>query len=835
MSWLNRLLNVFRGGRLNSEIEEELQFHLEARIRDGLEAGMTPEQARRSAALHVGNTTLQAERIREADAIAWLETAAQDVRFAARMFRRHPAFAFMAVMLLGLGIGVSSSMFSLLMATIYRQDPFAAAARLVYFFRHDEPSGGFEYRLPYADAVAVGEQTRSLEHLAIYRPARFLVNARQGPRYINGYQVQASWLSALGTQPALGRNFLAEEEQPGRGDVVILSDTLWKRMFNRQPAVIGSRITVEDSSFTIVGVLPPEFTFENAEMLAPLVPDEKTRDWGTFCCFGIANLRGGVSLAEAQTEIDSIIHHLVGHRTRGIRLATPAMKMAYDCGPTCGQAHRGIWLLFGAVGLVMLMACANVSNLLLTRAMGRRREFLVRTAIGCSRLRLIRQIVTESLLLFVCGGALGIVVAMWSDTLLANIAASYTDGVPIGFDGRALAFSAAVTLISGLVFGLIPALRSASITVEGGLHETSGAIAGSARGGRTRRVLIALEFGFALVLLAGFGLLLRSFLRVESAPTGFRTGLLLTASTTLSSGRYKEPRQRIALTRRLLDKIRALPAVASAALTSDLPLTGAGEARIRIDGITPADPRGDSVRYISVSGGFFSTLEIPILAGRPLLERDSETAAPVVVINHTMARQFFQDASPIGRRIQMQEQPRLWREIVGVAGEVKQRNLEEDSRPIFYRPYLQGLDTDLRRPVVRLLASFAVLAVILTATGLYSVLSCSVTERTREIGIRMALGARRSQVLRRIAVETLCLALPGTICGAAASFLLARLLPSGHIGWSGSGVFLYGVSPTDAVTYASVAAALCLMGILAGLSPARRAMRVDPAVALRHE
>jgi putative ABC transport system permease protein len=388
----------------------------------------------------------------------------------------------------------------------------------------------------------------------------------------------------------------------------------------------------------------------------------------------------------------------------------------------------------------------------------------------------------------------------------------------------------------------------------------------------------------ALMLLIGFGLLLRSFLYVESIPVGIRTDRLLTIGTSLVSPKYKDPTHKLSFARTLLDRVREIPGVEAAVLTSDLPLTGADATKIQIEGMASPDPQGTEVRYISASPELFSALGIPLLEGRTLSTHDTETSAPVVVINRTMAQIFFPNESAVGRRIRA-GQPPVWREIVGVVADVRQRNLEEDSRPVFYRPYFQGLDapvslavrvrsqadmprvaqslrntareTDLqqpwdevksmqqiiyeseslslRRPVVRMLGAFGLLAVILATLGLYAVLAYSVTERTREIGIRMALGATRRQVLGQISFDTLLLIAPGAMIGVAAAYWLSSLLPSGHIGWSGSGVFLYGVSRADAVTYIAVVTALGIVSMLATFVPARRAMQVDPAASLRHE
>jgi predicted permease len=877
-----RLRALVQRKTVESEMDAELRFHFERQVEKYVAAGVARADAQRRARMEFGGVESVKEECREARGVMLIETILQDCRYALRMMHRYPAFTAMAIVLVGLGVGASTSMFSLVAASVLRRPQFSD--RLVYIWRLEKHEGEMRERLPQ-DVLEVGDQARSLERFAAYRAEWFIIDGPRGPERVYSYSVGKDWFRALDVTPARGRDFLPEEEQRGRGDVAILTDGLWKRMFHADPHTLGSRIAVQGRPFTVVGILPATFDFDRTELFVPLTP-EQSNDAGILA---VADLRSGIDLARAQSEVDSIAAGLKRRdperwRDWDIRLVTPEMRLPWECGPTCEQAHRGIWLLFGAVGLVLLMACANVANLLLARSVGRRREYLIRAAIGCSSGRLVRQNLTETLLLFCCGGELGVLIAWWSKALLAKIAAAYIETADIQLDGRVFAFSVAATVLTGLLFGLIPAVRSAKALGRGGLQEVGGFAAVPIRRNLSRRLLVSAEFTLALVLLIGFGLLLRSFLYVESIPVGFPVNRLLTKDFNLSAPKFKEPARRISFARSVLERVREIPGVESAGLTSALPLTGADSTNIEIEGIPSADPRGTEVRFIAVSADLLSTLGIPLLEGRALSPHDTETSALVVVINRTMARMFFPNGSAVGRRIRTEDKSG-WREIVGVVEDIRQRNLEEDSRPVFYRPYLQGLDEDLsvavrarseadmnqvatslrkavreadpqqvwwdvksmrqiiydseslslRRPVVRLLGSFGLLGAILATLGLYAVLSYSVSERTREIGIRMALGARRSQVLRQITFDTLRLIAPGAMAGVAAAYGLSSLLPAGHIGWSGSGVFLYGVSRGDAVTYVAVAAALGCIAILAALTPARRAISIDPAGALRHE
>ena len=512
---LYRLRALLRHRSLEGELDDELRFHFEHQVEKLVRTGLDRTEANRRARLTFGGIEQVKEECRDARGVVFLETLLQDARFALRMMRRYPAFTAMAVLLIGLGIGASTSMFSLVAASVLRRA--ASSDRLVYIWRLDKRQGEARLRLPQT-VLGIRDQARSLEHFAAYRPEWFLVDGPNGPERAYGYYVGTNWLAALNIIPARGRTFLADEERSGRGDVVILSDVLWKRMFHSNPSAVGARLTVQGRVRTVIGILPEAFDFDRAELLAPLTRDQQAYEAGLFA---LADLGPGISLARAQSEVDSIVSGLARYDPAnwtgwGAQLVTPAARMSWECGPTCVQAHRGIWLLFGAVDMVMLMACSNVVNLLLARSLGRRREFLIRTAIGCGGFRLVRQTLTETMLLFACGGALGVLIAWWSKTLLARVAAAYIETAEIHLDARVLAFSASVTLLAGLLFGLVPALRPARGLIKGGLQEVSGFGAAPARRNLTRRLLVSSEFTLAMVLLIGFVLLLRSFLFVES-------------------------------------------------------------------------------------------------------------------------------------------------------------------------------------------------------------------------------------------------------------------------------------------------------------------------------
>ena len=879
MAWINQLWNLLRRKRLDEDLAEEFQFHLERRVQQNIASGMERNEAEQDARRRFGNQSLMFENAREADILMPLENIAQDVRFATRLMRRRPAFTAMIVLLLGLGIGASTAMFGLLMRAVFPGSAFEKSARLLFLWRFDKKPGRFferfSDRLSYSDLLTIRHESHKLEDLSIYRFADFNLDASGNAVSIRGFEVEPNWLKALSISPRIGRNIL-----PGERNTALITDDLWKRRFDSDPKVVGRAVKIDNHPFTIIGVLPPGLNFDDADLFTPLVPTAGSQKPAAY--YALANVRKGFSLSQAQVEVSTIIP---GRDDWTVHLATTKDKTTNACGPTCAQQHRGIWLLFGAASLVMLLACANVANLLLARSGSRRHEFLVRASIGCSRFRLVRQILTESAVLFLSGGALAAILACWFTTALARFAAAYVDvrSVTGSFplDPRAFLFIALITLVNAILFGVLPAARTVSPIYTRGFRGAIKPNENHLLRNRGRALLVGSEFALSLILLVGFGLLLRSFLAVESIPVGIRTERLLTISGNLAR-QYQDETSRITFAHGLLEKVRGLPAISPAALTSSLPLTGADDTRVRIEGV-PSPPV--EVRFVSVSPNFFKTMQLPILAGRPFSDHDSAGSEYVVVINETMARSLFPNGSAIGQRIQMDEKPPVWREIVGVAADVRQRNLEEDSRPVFYCPYEQGvgynlslavrvrskaemarvarelhkavLDADpavawepvesmeqiihdseslsLRRPIIRLLGAFGVLALILTAAGLFAVLSYSVIERTREIGIRVALGARRTQVLREIVSETLRFIFPGAIAGAAVAYALSGLLPSGHIGWSGSGVFLYGISRLDGITYLGVFGLLCLICLAAALIPAHRAIQIDPSAVLREE
>ena len=537
-----------------------------------------------------------------------------------------------------------------------------------------------------------------------------------------------------------------------------------------------------------------------------------------------------------------------------------------------------------AASVVLLIACANVASLLLARGVKRYREVAVRSALGCSRGRMIRQLLTESTLLFVCGGSLGLIAARWSEEVITKIASGIVwNNITVEINARILLVGLGVSLLSALFFGMIPALHATRVNLNDSLKDALPSTTSGTRARRPRNLLVVFQVALGMVLLVGFGLLFRSLLHVESSPLGFDPHNVLTATVSLPVSRYADPPAKAGVMRKALEQVRSMPSVESAGIVDSLPMDGADSVRLIIK-TDSSVAMLDETWLLSVSPDYFSTLKVPMLAGRPFRDTDVREVAQVAIVNQTFAKQYFSGTNPIGHHLAFADAPATWREIVGVVSDFRQRNPEEDLRPLVYLPvaqtlpgrwsmairvraasdmgnvaarisnWLQPVDPQLywelgsmpaqihdsesltlRRPIITLLASFGGLALILVVVGVFGVTSYSVAERTREIGIRSALGAARVEIAGLVLRESLGVTLAGLAVGTFCSFAITRFFPTEGIGWSGSGIFLYGVSRTDSLTYLLAAALLTGVVIVASWAPARRAMRVDPMVALRHE
>jgi len=812
-----------------------------------------------------------------------MQTLWQDLRYGFRTLTRKPGFTLVAIIALALGIGANTAIFSVINTILLQPLPYKDSERLVTI-NHDYPKINLKASVSAIGYTHYRDNAKSFESVAAMTGGSFNLTGGGDPERLNGSPVTHNFFSALGASAALGRVFLPEEDQPGKNKVVVLSHAFWQRRFGGDRSLVNKNITLNDESYTVVGVMPPGFQFgrEFGQVMDLWTPIAFTPDQLSYnrltneFLFIIARLKPGVTVGQAQAELDTIAanlrqQYLPWAATRNEwGLTTESLREL-----VIGEIRRALWILMGIVGLVLLIACANVANLLLARAADRQKEMAIRTALGAGRWRVVRQLLTESALLAVAGGAVGLLLAWLGIKALVNVdQAQIPRAYQIGLDWRVLAFTLGVSLLTGIIFGLVPALQISKTDLHETLKEGGRSGSGGARAW-VRNTLVVVEMALALVVLVSAGLLMRSFWRLQQVNPGFAPQNVLSMSLGLPLTKYREPAQRDNFYKELLQRIRALPGVQSAGATSILPMGGdnsSGSFRIEGRVIPPgqSSPHGD--RWAATTG-YFSTMKIPIVRGRFFDERDTMESQPVAIIDETMARKYWADEDPLGKRITFQggQNNPIWREIVGIVGHVKHKGLEGESRVQYYIPHSQvqnsnmnlvvrtsadpssltgavrgaigGLDKDLpvfrvktmeqfvsdsmaqRRFAMTMVGIFASVALALAAVGLYGVLSYSITQRSHEIGIRMALGAQVRDVLRLVVGQGMLLALAGVVLGSVAAFLLTRLMAN----------LLFNVAPSDPLTYATIAFLLTLVALLACFVPARRATKVDPIDALRYE
>ena len=805
----------------------------------------------------------------------------QDLRYGLRLLARSPGFTAIALLTLTLGIGATTAIFSVVDAVLLRALPYRDPGRLVSVFE-DESEIGFPRNTPapanYADWKA---QTQVFDNVAAIAAFRvFNLTGGEGePERLDGAAVTQNLFAVLGVKPALGRVFLPEEDRPGAPRVVVISEGLWKRRFGGDPGLPGREIVLNGTKHAVIGVMPAGFRFprQAIDLWTPIAfTPQQLAVRGSHYLTVVGRLKAGVTLEKANAELLVLSKRLVRaypEANAGIsRFYAEPLQDTYT-----HEARTGLLVLMAAVGFILLIACANMANLLLSRATGRRREVAVRTALGAARRRIMRQMLTESALLAACGGALGILLAGWCFNFLKNLVPQDLSGtVALALDPRVLAFAVAISFASSFLFGMTPALQVSHLALSEVLKEGGRGSAGSPRR-LFRSLLVIGEVALSLMLLAGAGLLIESFARLRGLDPGFRADHVLRARLEVPRTRYRDFAQRAEFFTRALERARALPGVQAAGFTSALPLTWEGGTNsFTIEGVTP-DP---SVTYDAnnrvVTPGYFEAMRIPLRRGRLFEPGDGPDAEPVVIINETMARVFWPNQNPIGKRLRFDNPPDKtpWCRIVGVVGDVRQMRLNRPGRQEMYFPYLQAgynwmvprdlvirtagdplslavavrqavwaidrdqpvsnmqslddlLDQEVaqRRVQTVLLGGFAMLALILACVGIYGVLSYLVTQRTPEIGVRVALGATASEVFRTVAGQGMTLTALGIAAGLAGTLALARLL----------GSLLFAVSSTDPLPYAGSVLVFVCVALLACYFPARRAARVDPMVALRHE
>ncbi len=875
MRWFYKLLlrfrSLFRKSRVEKELTEELRFHLERLTEEKVAQGMSREEARYAALRELGGVEQIKEECRDMRRVNYVENFFQDVRYGLRMLAKSPGFTAVAVLTLALGIGANTAIFSVVNGVLLRPLPYRNSGRLVMVFGSNPAWGQDRIPLCTADFEDWKASNHAFDQPTVFGRNLYDYTSGQEPQQIIGAGVSPGFLSALGVDPALGRNFLPEEEEPGGRLAVIVSHDFWVHNLGRSADAIGRNITLNDQSYIVVGVMPGSFQFpaESVKLWEPLRLEPPTRR-GPYFLRGLARLRPGVSLQQARADMAAV--------NQRIREETHAKDTGggFNVLPLrtylMGNVQPVLLVLMAAVGFVLLIAVANVANLMLVKAIGRQREIAVRAALGAGRLRVIRQLLTEGLVLTALGAGLGLLLAYGSVNLL--VAMSPAD-VPrldeVSIDGRVLGFTLLVSILSTLFFAFAPALRVFRFNLNDALKEGGGR--GAALGhGRFRGALVVTEVGLTLILLIGATLMSTSFIRLQQVDPGFDPHNLLTAEISMPDFRYSDPERVSGFYHQLLERIQALAGVQSAAVASGLPpdLMQLQDTFIIEGRPTPPNQTDPLADFLFVSGDYFRTLGVPLLQGRTFSDADRQGAPLVVIINQSLARRFFPNENPVGRRLK-QNRDNPWMEVVGVVGDVRYSGLGALAFPALYVPYLQhgwpgaylvvratrdplalaptvrkavwSLDKELpvtemktaeqrmhesvAEPRFRtlLIGAFAFLALSLATVGIYGVISYSTTQRTREVGIRVALGAARLDIMRLVLGQALLLSLAGIAAGLIGAFALTRYLAG----------MLYSVHPTDPLVFAGVSVLLVGMSLLASLIPAHRATKVDPMVALRHE
>lgn len=889
----SRLRSLGQAKAVKQDIDEELRSHLELRTAENIAKGMSPEAAARDARKRFGNLQSVREECRDTRGASFGETALRDIRFGLRMLRKNPGFTAVAVLTLALGIGANTAIFSVVNVVLLRPLPYFEPRQLVQL--RSDWSGKPSTEIGSATFVEVKAQSQSLARIAAYAGGDMTLTGSGSADQVVAGAVTADFFPLLGVQPALGRNFTREEDTANGPKAAILGHGLWQSRFGSDAGVLGRTITLNEQSYTVVGILPARFQYpEGFQLWTPLAFDETG---GTFVKHGegmmllkaIARLKPGVTLQQAQAELQTIAQRI----QPGGPTATPRGEGGEGGGrgdsvltlvglheQVVGDVKGALLVLLGAVTLVLLIACANVANLLLARAAARQREMAVRAALGAGRWRIARELLTESVLLSLAGGGLGLLVAFWGVRALGQWSSPSLPAMQgMGIDAWVLAFTLGVSVITGLAFGLAPAVQAWHTDVNATLKGEGGGDTGGHRN-RLRHLLVVSEVALALVLLVGAGLLIKSFSRLTEVNPGFRTEDVLTFQVTLTEG--KSSAKKINFIEQIVERLKVLPGVQAAAATDSLPLT-------QFERITPVDVEGrppidlsklkqGEVRVTPVSRptvtpDYFSAMGIPVKSGRAFTSQDARPAAGAVIVSETFEKHFFPGESAVGKRIRLlgssAEAP--WPTVVGVVSDVRQSGLAGDVTPEVYSPELEDVGgalsfvirttgkpaslisavrgvvaevapnqplhnvmtmeqrlantTTSRRLNTALLGSFAAVALLLAVVGIHGVMSYAVTQRRREIGVRMALGAQSSGVLGLVVGGGLRLTLAGVAIGLIGAFALTRYLSS----------LLYSVKATDPLTFLSAAVALTGVALLACWLPARRAAKVDPMVALRHE
>src|SRR5580693_662955 len=876
-----RVRGLFGRSRRESELETELQSHLDAITEENIRRGMAPEEARRGARREFGGLEQTKELYRQQRGLPFLETFLEDIRFGTRMLAKNPGFTIVAVLTLALGIGANAAIFSVVDAVLLRPLAYKDADRLVTILHNgDNP-------VAVANYIDWRDQSSSFEAMGAADYWSANLSGIDSPEHILGLSVTQSLLPLLGVEPLLGRLFARGEDQKGAEHEVILSYGLWQRRFAGDSNVVGKVITLDGQSFTVLGVMPRTFKFApfwatRAEMWVPNAFGDRIHNRGGNSLRIFARLRPDVALSEARAEIATITARLEQKfpGTNRDVVVTPLKQNVV------GQVKAPLLLLLGAVGFVLLIACANVAHMLLARSATRQKEIAVRTALGAPRTRVIRQLLTENLLLAAMGASAGLLLAVWGTRALVALSPAFLPRVDtIRIDARVVLFLIAVTALTGVVFGLAPAMQASAVNLTDTLKDGGRGGSDSHRRNRLRSFLVASEFALALILLIAAGLMVRSFFALQSIDPGFNPHGVLSMAVSVAGTEESEPHRRAIFYRQLIESLRTLPGLEAAGGINHLPLAGdLWGWPFAIEGRGKSLP-GESplAVYRVVMPGYFETMRLAVLRGREIAASDDPSAPGVVLINEKAAREYWPGENPLGKHITFDEDQRAsptWLTVIGIVRDAKQGEWAEAPYPEVYLAALQNggflgereshasyitlvvrtrgnpaalsglikntvwsFDRDLAisevltmddvvaeanaepRFEMALLGVFAGVALILAAVGIYGVMSYSVERRTQEIGIRISLGASRTVKKKLVVRQGMVLALAGSAAGIVGALLLSRLMTK----------LLYGVQPTDPLTFTGVAVLLTSVALAANYLPARRATRVDPIVALRCE
>src|SRR5262249_41273789 len=850
--FLRRLRALWLSEEIHEEISEEMRFHLELRAEENVRRGMTPEEARREAERRFGRFDRIKEQGYEARGGRWLEATWRDLRYGARMLLKSPGFTATALLTLALGIGANITIFSVVNAVLLRPLPYPEAERLVFLWSEAPMQNIRERASAYANFSEWRNQNKSFEDLAVFDPTVVTLTGAAEPEQVMSVRASANLFPLLGVAPMVGRTFTADEERQ-KMRVVVLSHGLWRRRFGASPSVLGQTLEIDGVSSQVIGVMPE--SFRSGEETPVWEPHTLFPDWeaqkaqrGTGSWQVVGRLKPQVSLAQAQTEMSAIAQRLeqaYPDANKGLGVNLVPFQLQF----TGSNVRLALWMLFGAVVLVLLIACTNVANLMLARGIARERELTIRMALGAGRLRLIRQLLTESALLVLLAAVVGLLIANWGiQAVLSYSPPNIRNLDSVAIDARVLAFTTIVSLLTGLLFGLAPALKISQSQPGAALKEGRSA-SGGVSGRRLRGLLVITEFGLAVLLLAGARLLLRRFSKLQAGDPGVDPAPGLHVQ--LTPARNSTADQWRVFYRQVSERIAALPGVEAAGLTKEIFISGNPDELITLEGGAPDSSATARIpfRRDVISEGLFQTLRVPLRKGRFFNAQDNQGATRVTIINETMARRFWPGEGALGKRFKLgpAQAPNPWLTVVGIVGDMRRQNLERQPIAQIFRPYLQSSERRLIllirttgeptqfAPLVRneiraihktvlvngistlesllaknvaqrcfqtwLLTLFSALALLLSAVGIYGLIHQSVALRTREIGTRMALGAQPRDVLRLVIGQGMRLALCGIGIGLLGAFALTRVLTG----------LLFGVTATDPMTFIATPLLLALV------------------------